>query len=231
MPLPRAQPPIQTRPMRLFPTLLFLAPAHWPGCTCTEIGTDKSAPPITQRFSDTFDRAALGSDWKDTSPGAYRIESGELVARGAENHPLWLLRPIPRDARIEFDCWSTDDAGDLKVEAWGDGKSFSTDRVGAYTSTAYNFIFGGWNNTLSTLARMHEHGEDRQTRADIKVVKGRHYHFTIARTGGHIDWRIDGQPFLSLDDPQPLEGPDHTHFGFTDWQAELHFDNLVITPQ
>ena len=24
---------------------------------------------------------------------------------------------------------------------------------------------------------------------------------------------------------------DHSYFGFNDWEAELHFDNLKITPQ
>ena len=220
---------------RLAPLALLVAPALWPGCKCVEVSdvpAETSAPAITTAFRDTFDRASLGSDWKDTSDDkAYRIENGELVVKSSFNHPLWLARPIPRDAKIDFDCWSNDDAGDLKVEVWGDGKSFSTDRVGAYTSSAYNFIFGGWHNQLSTLARMHEHGDDRQSRADPRVEKGRHYHFTISRKGTRVEWRIDGQPFLSLDDSQPLEGPGHDHFAFTNWEAELHFDNLVIVPQ
>ena len=111
-----------------------------------------------------------------------------------------------------------------------DGRSYSTDKIGAYTSTAYNFIFGGWHNQLSTLARMHEHGEDRQTRNDIKVNPGQRYHWTITRKAGHIEWRIDGKPFFTLDDPSPLEGPGHSYFSFNDWEAELHFDNLQITP-
>jgi hypothetical protein len=200
------------------------------GCTCSATAPVETAPPITAAFEDHFDRAELGPDWHPTTDGAYRIEGGELVVRNANNHPLWLARPIPRDAVIEFDAWSNDDAGDIKCEAWGDGRSFATDRVGAYTSTAYNFIFGGWHNQLSTLARMHEHGEDRQLRRDPKVVKGRHYHFTITRKGAHLDWRVDGQPFLAFDDPRPLDGDDHRFFNFNDWEAELHFDNLKITP-
>ncbi len=201
------------------------------GCTCVEI-----APPhaITAPFRDDFDRAELGPGWRSTvevgNEGAYRIVDGELVASGAYNHPLWLGRPIPRDAVIEFDCWSSSDDGDLKVEVWGDGKSFATDRIGAYTSTSYNFIFGGWHNQISTLARMHEHGEDRQTRRAPRVDKGRRYHWRIVRRGGHLDWSIDGQPFLAFQDPAPLEGDGHRYFSFNDWEAELHFDHLLITP-
>jgi hypothetical protein len=210
----------------LLPLLLL---SFNPGCTCTEV---KQLPPITTEFGDAFDRPALGEDWIATDAEAYRIENGELVVRRAYNHPLWLARPIPHDAVIEFDCSSSDDAGDLKVEIWGDGKSYATGpREAAYTSTAYNFIFGGWHNTLSTLARMHEHGEDRQTRPQPRVEKGRKYHWRIERKGAHVDWQIDGQPFLAFDDPAPLEGDGHRFFAINDWEAELHFDHLKITPR
>ena len=49
--------------------------------------------------------------------------------------------------------------------------------------TAYNLILGGWHNRISTLARMHEHGDDRQTRSDTRVDANRHYHFTVTRAG------------------------------------------------
>ena len=178
--------------------------------------------------SDDFQRTELGEAWNATGP-AWRIADGELVVDHAYNHPLWLRKPIPEDAVIELDCWSNDDAGDLKVEAWGDGKSFAT--TPSYTATSYVFIFGGWHNQLSGIARMNEHGADRRMRGDLRVEKGRRYHWRIARKGGHIDWQIDGKPVMSYDDPRPLTGRGHRFFGFNDWQAELHFDNLKITPQ
>ena len=178
--------------------------------------------------SDDFQRAELGDAWQATG-GSWRIENGELAIDHAYNHPLWLKRPIPEDAVIELDCWSNDDVGDLKVEAWGDGKGFAT--AASYTATSYVFIFGGWHNTLTGIARLNEHGNDRRMRGDLRVEKGRHYHWRIARKGGHIDWQIDGKPVMSYDDPRPLTGRDHSYFGFNDWEAELHFDNLKITPQ
>jgi hypothetical protein len=177
--------------------------------------------------SDDFNRAELGAAWHTTGPG-YRIINGELVVDHAYNHPLWLARPIPRDAVLEFDAWSNDDAGDIKIEAWGDGHSYATSA--SYTATSYVFIFGGWHNTLSAIARMNEHGADRKTRADTKVEKGKKYHFRIARKGGHIDWSVDGKPFLAFDDAAPLEGANHAFLGVNDWEAELHFDNLTVTP-
>lgn len=177
--------------------------------------------------TDSFDRDALGDAWKNTG-GTYKIVNGELTISRAYNHPLWLTRPLPRDGVIELDAWSNDPAGDIKLEAWGDGKSYAT--TTSYTATSYVFIFGGWHNAISAIARMNEHGNDRKARSDVRVVEGRKYHFRIERKGGHIDWQIDGQPFLTFDDPKPLDGPDHAYLAFNDWEAELHFDNLKITP-
>ncbi len=177
--------------------------------------------------SDDFERASIGDAWHSTGGGNWRIEKGELVVDHAYNHPLWLKRPIPDDAVIELDCWSNDDAGDLKVEAWGDGKSAAT--TTDYEATSYVFIFGGWHNQLDAIARMNEHGHDRRAQRTMHVEKGRKYHWRIARRGGHLDWQIDGKPFMTYDDRKPLHGADHRYFAFNDWEAELHFDNLKIT--
>jgi hypothetical protein len=183
--------------------------------------------PEGKPFADDFERADVGAAWRSTG-APFTIQNGELVVSNAKNHPLWLTTPIPRDAVIELDAWSASDVGDIKLEAWGDGKSFA--KEASYTATSYVFIFGGWHNTISAIARMNEHGADRKQRSDMRVVKGKKYHFRIERRDGHIDWKVDGQPFLSFDDPKPLDGPDHAYLGFNDWEAELHFDNLKITP-
>lgn len=177
---------------------------------------------------DDFERAELGNDWLATGSD-YRIVNGEVVVAGARNHPLWLKRPLPADGVVELDVWSNDEAGDIKLELWGDGKSSAT--TVSYTATSYVFIFGGWKNSLSAIARMNEHGADRRVRADKKVEKGKKYHFRIERRGGHLDWQIDGQPFLTFDDPKPLDGPDHAYLALNDWEIELHFDNVRVTPR
>jgi len=59
---------------------------------------------------------------------------------------------------------------------------------------------------------------------------GRSYQWKIVRKGNKLEWFIDGQPFLAFDDPQPLEGEKHAHFGFNNWDSDLYFDSLKITP-
>lgn len=191
---------------------------------------DPPAPSITAPYRDDFERAAVGPDYVATAD-VYRIVGGQLNVSNAYNHPLWLRRKLPRNAVIELDVKSTSPAGDIKVEAWGDGRSHARHK-GAYTSTGYVFIMGAWNNSKSILAKGNEHGADVQARTTPKVEPGRVYHWKIVKNGGRIEWFVDDMttPFLAMDDPAPYEGPGHEHFGFNDWEADLWFDNLTITP-
>ena len=183
-------------------------------------------PPVGDSFTDTFDRSAIGGDYRATAD-VYRLKDGALNVSAGYNHPLWLRKKLPENAVIEVDCWSKSPAGDLKLEIWGDGESYAEDR-GAYTSSGYVFIFGGWSNSKSEIARGNEHGTDVAARTAPKVEIGRKYHWKIARKGGHIDWTIDDQPFLSYDDKQPFTGVGHEYLAFDDWEADVWFDNLSI---
>jgi hypothetical protein len=186
-------------------------------------------PPIGDAtFTERFDRADIGGDYYATER-VYEIRDGQLRVEKAYNHPLWLRKKLPADAVIELDVRSMSPAGDIKVEAWADGESMARDK-GAYTSSGYVFIFGGWSNSLSILARQDEHGSAKASRRDPKVEVGRTYHWKIMKKGGHIEWSIDGQPFLTYDDKDPLTGTGHEYFGFNDWEAEIFFDNLTIMP-
>jgi hypothetical protein len=190
----------------------------------------KDPPPITERWTDPFDHEAFGKDYYKTGPG-YEVTDGKLSAKGAHNHPLWLRKKLTRDIQIEFDCWSTEPRGDLKIELLGDGHSFDPDG-GAYMATGYEVIFGGWYNTKSIIARLDEHGSEVAARADTKVVPNQHYHWKIERRGKNVTWWIDDttKPFLEYVDEHPLEGMGHEYFGFNNWETDTWFDNLVVTP-
>ncbi len=187
--------------------------------------------PAAGPFSDDFDRAQLGPDWLATDPGAVSIQQGSAVLQNAHNHPVWLRKPMPDDVVIDLDVWTDSPDGDMKVEVFGDGQSFHRGNLGAaYDATGYVLVMGGWRNTLSAIARQHEHAADRVTRADPRVEPGKKYHWTIRRQARVLTWLVDGQPFLTLDDPDPLRGPAHRYFGLSGWESKVHFDNLRIRP-
>ncbi len=194
----------------------------------TLAGCAPKDPAITAPFSDDFERQGLGEDWHNTG-GPYRIEGGALKVKGAYNHPLWLRRKLPSDAVIEFDATSRSASGDIKVEVYGDGVTFAHDK-GAYTASGYVFIFGGWRNSKSMIARQDEHAPGQPSRTTPKVEVGRTYHHKIVFKGTAITWFLDGQEFLKMDDPQPLRGKGHQYFAFSNWDADLTFDNVKISP-
>lgn len=200
--------------------------------------TPPPSPPLNGPFEDTFDRPALGDSWFATSD-VWKIQGGKLCGRGARNHPVWLSRTLPTNARIEFDAVTESPDGDLKAEFFGDGSSAASGTT-YNDATSYLTIFGGWKNHYHVLARINEHASDRP---EIKiepgsdderarpVVAGQPYHFKVERADGKtIRWWIGDMLMFSFADPQPLEGPGHDHFGFNDWEVPVCFDNVKVTP-
>jgi hypothetical protein len=196
------------------------------------------ARPITTAFEDSFERDDLGPNWRTLSP-SWRIVRGRLCGRRAHNKGAWLALPLPTNVRIEFDAFAESTEGDLKVELFGDGESGATST--SYTNaTSYLAILGGWKNSKHVLARLNEHGDDRQEiEVDLAsddermrpVAAGQPYHFKLERSDGKtVEWSVNGATYLTFADRDPLVGLGHEHFGFNDWEAPVCFDNLKITP-
>jgi hypothetical protein len=190
-------------------------------------------PVIDAPFSDNFDRAELGSDWLDTGHTA-KLKDGKLNVANSYNHPVWLKRRLPHDVQIDFDAVSRSPAGDIKVELFGDGESFDADK-GRYDPTSYMIVLGGWHNSKSIISRLGEHDEAVKTSYDRVgteplALPGQTYHFTIIRKGGTLEWKLNGQRYLTWTDPQPLDGSGHEYFAINDWEADVSFDNLTIRP-
>ncbi len=200
--------------------------------------TGTSHAPATHDAGDNFDRAEIGPDWNVLSP-AWKIHEGKLCVRGAKNRGAWLVRRIPVNARIEFDAFAESNEGDLKAELWGDGASGAT-AVSYTNATSYLAILGGWKNTKNVFARINEHGEGRleidlDPQSDDEkgrpIARGQPYHFKVERADGKkVEWSVNGAVYFTYNDPEPLSGPGHEHFGFNDWDAPVCFDNLKITP-
>ncbi len=194
-------------------------------------------PPLSGTFTDAFERASLGPDWLATTD-TWRIQDGRLCVENAHNHPLWLKRRLPTNATIEFTATSASPDGDIKAEAWGDGRS--TPKGAAYrNATSYLIVFGGWRNRFHVLARQDEHARNRPE-ITIQpggppnarpVVPGQAYRIKIERSDGKtVKWYVEGVEILSYVDAAPLVGPGHDHFAFNDWTTPVCFDDLKITP-
>jgi hypothetical protein len=181
----------------------------------------------------------LGPDWRQAQTNAWHIEKGRLCGQMAHNHGVWLNRILPVNARIEFDAIAENPDGDLKAEIWGDGQSHATSAT-YNNATSYLTILGGWKNKFHVLARINEHAPDRR---EIKVDKdsddpkdhpvsvGQIYHFKVERNDGKtVRWAVNGLDMLSYDDPSPLAGMGHDHFGFNDWEVKVCFDNVKVMP-
>lgn len=193
------------------------------GCNRSE-STESAAPAsldVEPRlvFSDDFERDTFGDSWR-TASDAWSLVDGEVAVAGARNEGLWLTEPLPEDVRIEFTARALAPEGDLKFEVFTDGAAHQSGYVG---------IFGGWDNRLNIIARLDEHGDDRLVGADgVQVEVGRDYVFRIERTDHRVRWSIDGEPFLTYDDPEPLTGDGHQYFGFNDWESPVRFDDVRV---
>lgn len=119
--------------------------------------------PYQQDFSDP---GVVARDFYSTG-GFWRVVDGQLVSPGVKNNPLWLQARLPENVAVEFDVRSESQQGDIKAEIFGDG----TDHASGYI-----LIHGGWNNSLSIIARRDEHGPSleklRQQAARVAEKRG-----------------------------------------------------------
>ena len=210
------------------------------------------APLALPYQNDFSDPSTVQKDFFSTG-SLWRVESGELLAPGAKNNPLWLKAKLPQNVAVEFTVRSMSPEGDIKAEIFGDGSDHAS---------GYVLIHGGWGNSLSIIARLDEHGPSagalmarstavaQQKRLDTtdwvktgvfrpdtrmrveatpyKVELGRKYRWRLERRGAVLTWLVDGREFMRFEDPFPLAGPDHDRFGFSSWEAQLYFDDLRV---
>ena len=133
------------RPRILIPFLVLLFLVHLPFLHAWLRGPAEVTAAVP--FRDDFERATLGEAYWSNG-GHWRIVRGQVYSPGVGNNPLWLKARLPADVKIEFDVRSEGRDGDVKWEAFGDGRSHST---------GYIFLFGAWSNRESRIAKLDEH--------------------------------------------------------------------------
>jgi hypothetical protein len=173
----------------------------------------------TTPFVDAFDDGDLRGRYF-LQGGSWRVVDGALTTLGDRNLPLWLDLALPKNVRIEVDVTSMATAVDAKVEVFGDGVRHES---------GYIVIVGGWNNTLSGIARLDEHERGRVMNR-THHEQGRTYHLVVQRVdGATLELLVDGERVASYRDAAPLWGPGHDRFAFSGWESEVTFDHLKIT--
>ena len=155
----------------------------------------------------------------------WKIVDGRLYTgdKTNQNKGAWLKDvKLPENVRMEFEATSVKGnkpvfEGDFKFEFGGDK---------AEHASGYIIIFGGWKNTVNTIARGDEHGEGRLAVDErLKVEEDKTYKMQVIRLNGEVKWFVDGKLLLRVKDEEPALGG---AFGFNDWNSRVYFDNLRV---
>ena len=188
------------------------------GCRKNAEGPTAGLTGGTLVFQDDFSQWR-SSDWRSQGK-AWSVVDGKLKVSGAKNDALWLTQALPEKVRVEFTATSLSPDGDIKAEIFGNGHDHQS---------GYIAIFGGWRNSTSCMARLNEHGNDRQDRQSHQTVEGgRPYQIALVRSDRDVVFFLDGERYMEFRDAAPLLGPEHSYFAFNDWMVSLSFDDVRI---
>ncbi len=162
--------------------------------------------------TDFADPAVVDRDFFSTG-GQWRSVNGELLSPGVKNNPLWLKAKLPQNVAVEFDVRSMSPEGDIKCEIFGDG----TDHASGYV-----LIHGGWNNSLSIIARLDEHGQPWGAVTSEAARLAREKGMTdadVVKTGA---FRADTRTRVELTGARPVQIGRMYH-----WRIERRNDTIV----
>ena len=187
------------------------------GGEASQLNTESGAGKVTKK--PIFEEKFQDGKWRDRWTGSeknWSVVDGKLNGRGDRNQGLWWTGDLPQEVRIEFEAWAKSDHGDLKVELLGEKREHQS---------GYVVILGGWQNRISIIARLDEHGTDRvENRKQVAVPQKKHV-CVIERIQGILTFQVDGELVARYEDSAPLSG---SSFGFANWEAPVAFDNLRI---
>jgi len=194
---------------------------HDPGELLRALERSASQAEWTPLFTDAFNRASLGDDWKIVR-GQARITNGWLRVTSTENGDVYAVirRPFPDSIRVEFEArfpTGLERPSDLGCFLGGDEHRCDT--------AGYCLSFGSDSNTCSRIQR---EGVDIRLSAESVAEPGRTYRIAAEMVEGHLALFVDGRQVLNYLDMIPLAGAGHDHLGLVTFGKGAEFANVRV---
>jgi hypothetical protein len=165
-------------------------------------------------FSDDFQRAELGPDWK-TLEGKWSVENGCLVSKG--DGTLISNRKFPGLQKVTFDAVVTPNPGisDMSPFIQAGHKGFGS---------GYMLQFGGNYNKGSNI-----HKAGKRVRESQAVIEpGKTHSFVAEYDGINVRLTVDGKTVAEYQDEKPLIGEEHEQIGFYVYEGISKISNLKV---
>ena len=165
-------------------------------------------------WTDDFERAELGADWKILN-GSWSVKEGQLVTAGGA---ILSARKFPGMQRVEFQATVTPNPG------MSDLSPFIQCGPGGHSS-GYLLQFGGNNNTQNSIQRK---GSVLAKNSDVLIEAGKVYNVVAEFDGSTVRLKVDGRTVIQHADPQPLVGPANEQFGLYVHAGTVKIDQIKV---
>jgi len=143
--------------------------------------TQRPADKWTLQFTDNFNRAELGPNWK-VLDGSWRIENGWLVGRGT----ILCTRKFPGSQRVEYQC-ASDETTPTDLSA-----VLSTNDRGVNGGA-----FFGFGSNANTCSKLLLAGRE-VLRRDAVIRPGKAHRIVCERDGTNLVHKVDGRKVVQF---------------------------------
>lgn len=177
---------------------------------------------VTLRYD--FSRTAQLEDWKQPEKSPWRISDGAITSERQQvegRSLLWYKLPLPGDKTLEFDAAVDAKARDIGAVLDGNGQDSQV------TFSGYQVYFGGFDRTYTGIQRLEE---DSTLKLSFVPQPNRTYRIKVARAGSTIQLHVDGELVDTLEDREPLTGPDNQYVAlYASTRNPFRADNVTLT--
>ncbi|MBN8524577.1 MAG: protein kinase [Planctomycetes bacterium] len=153
-------------------------------------------PVLTQSFAD----AGWTREWREHSPGTWRVDGGRLVSTGQGAAFLSCRRRLQPPVAIEYTGEILPGSQPCDLSAiWREGEE---DAIADGMRTEYWIQFGAIDNSQSMIQR--QPGDRRVAYSPRRLIPGRRHHFRIELEHDAIRGFVDGELWLENRDLFPV---------------------------